>query len=94
MWVDDKPAGDGYLVNKSLSAAGILEDNAPEDCPKNEQLAEKPIISQGERTWFVPVYFVDFFLFLCAELSTSFFNFSVTGFCKEYSFVFHDRLEV
>ena len=29
-------------------------------------------ISQGECTKIVPVYFVDFFLILCAELSTSF----------------------
>ena len=28
MWVDDKPADDGYLVIKPLSAAGILEGNA------------------------------------------------------------------
>ena len=28
MWVDDKPADDGYLVNKTLSVAGILEGNA------------------------------------------------------------------
>ena len=30
------------------------------------------IISQGERTLIVPAYFVGFFMFLCAELTTSF----------------------
>ena len=35
----------------------------------------------------------DFFVFHCAELSTSFYNFSVAGFCKKYSFVLHDRLK-
>ena len=29
-------------------------------------------ISQGERTMIVPAYFVDFFIFLCAEFSTRF----------------------
>ena len=29
------------------------------------------IISQGERTSIVPAYFVDSFVFLCTELSTS-----------------------
>ena len=50
--------------------------------------------SQGERTLIVPVYFADFFVFLFAELSTSFLISLSLASAEKCSYVFHDRLKV
>ena len=41
-----------------------------------------------------PCMFCGFFRVSLCGIVNQLFNFSVTGFCKKYSFVFHDRLKV
>ena len=111
----------GYLVNKPLSEAGILVDNAQgwkvvqteehsfegycefwgqsfsrRHYPPIYQQVGKGfiyfitfrLISQDKRTYIVPAYFVDFFVFLDTELSTSFLIFPSLASAKRFFVLF------
>ena len=85
-----------YLVNNfenNLSAEGIIlrYTSKPE---RAICFINLPLISEGERTYIVPAYFVDFFVFLCTELSTSFLISPSLASAKSIFFVFHDLLKV
>ena len=69
-------------------------------CPIQEQAGKGFIyfitlrmISQSEHTKTVPAHFVDFFVFFVLNCKPTI-HFSVTSFCKKYSFVFHNGLKV
>ena len=69
----------------NLSALGIIL-NTPASRKGVYLFKTLRIISQSERTKIVPGHFMDFFVFLCAELSIT-----ISFLRKTYSFLFHAR---